>query len=115
MHDECISNLVRFFRWLADGGRGSCSSIRNLSARLAYAKTLSVPRSKGDKDDAHASNMRTLLRENARTDPEWAAKMKLSMELLSDVKSIGYHMAEDEILLDEPDLKARPPGFGGMG
>jgi hypothetical protein len=41
--------------------------------------------------------------------------MKLSMELLSDVKSIGYHAAEDEILLDEPDLKARPPGFGGMG
>jgi hypothetical protein len=75
MHDECISNLVRFFGLLADGGRGSCSSIRNLSARLAYAKTLSVPRSKGDKDDAHASNMRTLLRvakglENARTDPE---------------------------------------------
>jgi len=26
------------------------------------------------------------------------------MELLSDLEIIGYHAAEDQILLDEPDL-----------
>ena len=30
--------------------------------------------------------------------------MKLSMELLNDLDIIGYHAAEDQILLDEPDL-----------
>ena len=30
--------------------------------------------------------------------------MKLSMELLRDLEIIRYHAAEDQILLDEPDL-----------
>ena len=42
--------------------------------------------------------------EEAKTDPELAAEKKLSMELLSDLEIIGYHAAEDQILLDEPDL-----------
>ena len=42
--------------------------------------------------------------EEAKTDSELAAEMKLSMELLNDLDIIGYHAAEDQILLDEPDL-----------
>ena len=42
--------------------------------------------------------------EEAKTDPELAAEKKLSMELLSDLEIIGYHAAEDQILLGELDL-----------
>ena len=75
--------------------------------RLLEVFKANPPRS--DEDYAHASSLRTLGRcvrglENAKTDPELAAEMKLSMELLSDLEIIQYHAAEDQILLDEPDL-----------
>jgi hypothetical protein len=52
--------------------------------------------------------MRTFTRvvrgiEAAKTDPELAGEMKLSMELLRELQIIGFHAAEDQILLDEPD------------
>jgi len=61
-----------------------------------------------DEGYAHASSLRTLGRcvrglENAKTDPELAAEMKLSMELLHELQIIGFHAAEDQIFLDEPD------------
>ena len=75
--------------------------------RLLKVFTDNPPQS--DEGFAYVSTMRTFTRvvrgiEEAKTDPELAAEKKLSMELLSDLEIIGYHAAEDQILLDEPDL-----------
>ena len=75
--------------------------------RLLKVFTDNPPQS--DEGFAYVSTMRTFTRdvrgiEEAKTDPELAAEMKLSMELLRDLEIIGYHAAENQILLDEPDL-----------
>ena len=75
--------------------------------RLLKVFTDNPPQS--DEGFAYVSTMRTFTRvvrgiEEAKTDSELAAEMKLSMELLNDLDIIGYHAAEDQILLDEPDL-----------
>jgi hypothetical protein len=56
----------------------------------------------------HASTLRTLQRcvrglEEAKTDPDLAAAMRLSLDLLGNLQMLGFTAAEDQILLDEPD------------
>jgi hypothetical protein len=74
--------------------------------RLLKVFTDNPPQS--DEGFAYVSAMRTFTRvvrgiEAAKTDPELAGEMKLSMELLRELQIIGFHAAEDQILLDEPD------------
>jgi len=76
--------------------------------RLLKVFTDNPPQS--DEGFAYVSTMRTFTRvvrgiEEAKTDPELAAEMKLSIELLRELQIIGFHAAEDQILLDEPDLE----------
>jgi len=62
-----------------------------------------------DEGFAYVSTMRTFIRvvrglEEAKSDPQLAAAMTLAIDLLRDLQIIGFHAAEDQILLDEPDL-----------
>ena len=64
---------------------------------------------KTDEGYAYSSSLRTLGRcvrglEEAKSDPELAAEMTVAIDLLRDLQIIGFHAAEDQILLDEPDL-----------
>src|SRR5262245_39364493 len=65
-----------------------------------------------DEGFAYVSMMRTFTRvvrgiEEAKTDPELVAEMNLSIELIRELRIIGFHAAEDQILLNEPDPEGR--------
>ena len=62
---------------------------------------------KTDEGYAYSSSLRTLGRcvrglEEAKSDHELAAEMTVAIDLLHDLQVIGFHAAEDQILLDEP-------------
>jgi hypothetical protein len=83
-------------------------AVEFLRATTRLLKTFKDNPPQTDEGFAYASTTRTFLRiirgiEEAKTDLQLAAEMKLSIELLRDLQIIGFHAAEDQILFDEPD------------